>query len=259
MKKMAIIGTDKRLVTLQEAVVKQLDASLFSTMIWSRGLQEQLEELQPEIIFLPIQQLKTDIPIRFPDSCKTLFVGKKYQEIEDELNKDGRQIHFYLEDEEWIWDNANLTAEGFIHYFYLNEKQAIYNKEFIITGYGRVGKRLAFALQQLGAKVVISVRSEHQLYEAKSYGFQFETLDRLMEKGEQRETYLINTIPSRWLSSNQAQAFQAVFDLASNPGCLLETEKTPPNYHLTTSLPGMYFPKDAGQLIARAVLKHLAL
>lgn len=259
MKKIAIIGTDKRLVHLQEALENLLDARLFPTMTWSLELQEQLDQLQPEILFLPIQQMTAEIPFQFPDSCETLFVGKTYKEIEGELNKAGRQIHFYLEDEEWIWDNANLTAEGFIHYFYINEKQAIYNKEFIITGYGRVGKRLAHALHHLGAKVIISVRSEHQLYEAKSYGYSFETLDHLLEERAQKETYLINTIPSKWLTVSQTQEYKAVFDLASQPGCLIDAETIPPNYHLTTSLPGMYFPQDAGQLIARAVLKQLAL
>ena len=52
--------------------------------------------------------------------------------------------------------------------------ESIYNKKFIITGYGRVGKRLAFASASFGSEVIISVRSEHQIYEAKSYGYQIE-------------------------------------------------------------------------------------
>ena len=49
-------------------------------------------------------------------------------------------------------------------------------------------------------------------------------------------------------------------DLASNPGCLLDSsENIPTNYVHSTSLPGMYFPKDAGYLIARSVQTQLAL
>ena len=97
------------------------------------------------------------------------------------MRKKDQYVFDYLEDEQWIWENANLTAEGFINYFYRNEKRVIYNKKFIITGYGRVGKRLAFALHHLGAKVIISVRSEHQLFEAKSYGYQIEALENIIE------------------------------------------------------------------------------
>ncbi len=257
--KLAIIGTDARLVYFQKAVEDKLDARLYPTMTWSQELQEQLDQFQPDIIFLPIQPMTTEIPILFPASCNLLFVGKKYEAIDKEISSGDRQVNYYLEDEEWIWDNANLTAEGFINYFYKIEQQAVYNKEFIITGYGRVGKRLAFALHHLGAKVIISVRSEHQLFEAKSYGYQYETLDHLLDKDEKDHYYLLNTIPSKWLSPSDALSFKRVYDLASNPGCLTNTEELPPNYHLSTSLPGMYFPEDAGQLIARAVLKHLAL
>lgn len=259
-KKCTIIGTDDRLEYLREVLSTTLEVKLFSTMTWNDELQETIDDFQPEILFLPIQAMKMERPFTLPKTVDVLFVGKKYEEIEHACKRTDIKTFYYLEDEQWIWDNANLTAEGFINYFYLNEKKSLYNKQFIITGYGRVGKRLAFALHHLGAKVVISVRSEHQLFEAKSYGFQIEALEKVIEKQKDQLVYLINTIPSKWLGNEETSCFIKVFDLASKPGCLLDSnEKVPANYVNPTSLPGMYFPQDAGYLIARSVETQLAL
>ena len=197
-------------------------------MTWDDELKDAIDQFEPHILFLPIQPLKMECPFILPESCEVLFVGKKNEEIKQEIERRDIQVFSYLEDEQYIWDNANLTAEGFINYFYTHEKQAIYNKQFIITGYGRVGKRLAHALHHLGAKVIISVRSENQLFEAKSYGYDIETLENVLDKQKSKSVYLINTIPSKWLENTQAAYFKQVFDLASNPGCLLDSEENIP-------------------------------
>ncbi|MEI4768526.1 NAD(P)-dependent oxidoreductase [Psychrobacillus sp. FJAT-51614] len=258
--KLAIIGTDERLEYLQEVLSENLEVKLFATMVWNGEVENGIKEFQPNIVFMPIQAMKMERPFSLPKTCNILFVGKKYKEIENACEENKRNVFYYLEDEPWIWDNANLTAEGFIHYFYLNEKQSVYNKKFIITGYGRVGKRLAFALHHLGAKVIISVRSENQLFEAKSYGYEIEALDHVIEKLKDPGVYLVNTIPSKWLNNADAIYFSKIIDLASKPGCLLDSsDNIPDNYVNPTSLPGMYFPQDAGNLLARSVRNQLAL
>lgn len=258
--KLAIIGTDDRLQYLKDELSENIEVKLFSTMVWNDEVENAIHDFQPNIVFMPIQAMKMERPFALPSTCELLFVGKKYEEIEDACDENNRKVFYYLEDEPWIWDNANLTAEGFINYFYLNEKQSVYNKRFIITGYGRVGKRLAYALHHLGAKVIISVRSENQLFEAKSYGYEIEALDYVIEKLKDPTVYLVNTIPSKWLSNEDTIFFNKIIDLASKPGCLLDSsENIPENYANPTSLPGMYFPQDAGNLLARSVRTQLAL
>ncbi|WP_391121391.1 NAD(P)-dependent oxidoreductase [Psychrobacillus sp. L3] len=258
-KKCTIIGTDDRLQYLQEELSTSLEVKLFSTMVWDDELVKKIHQFKPQIVFFPIQEMEMECPLTLPKTCEILFVGKKFKELEQEYETQKRKVFNYLEDEQWIWDNANLTAEGFINYFYLNEKQSLYNKQFIITGYGRVGKRLAFALHHLGAKVIISVRSENQLFEAKSYGYQIEALENLIQEQKEQKAYLINTIPFKWLENTNALHFSKVFDLASKPGCLINSKEKTANYVNPTSLPGMYFPQDAGYLIARSVQNQLAL
>ena len=258
--KCAIIGTDARLPYLQETLDSELDVKIFPTMIWTEELKDAIIDFQPTIIFLPIPPLQIESSFVLPESCLLLFVGKKNIQIEQEIQNSQVHAFYYLEDEQWIWENANLTAEGFINDFYRSENESIYNKKFIITGYGRVGKRLAFALHHLGAEVIISVRSDHQLFEAKSYGYQIEQFEHVVKNENELSTYLINTIPYRWLSPSDTTRFKKVYDLASNPGCLLESaDSIPTNYKHSTSLPGLYFPKDAGFLIAKTVQTQLAL
>ena len=55
------------------------------------------------------------------------------------------------------------------------KNESIYNKKFIITGMEEWGKDWLM-LYIIWGKVIISVRSEHQLFEAKSYGYQIETI-----------------------------------------------------------------------------------
>lgn len=259
-KKCAIIGTDARLSFLKETLDNELEVKIFPTTIWTEELKAAIMDYQPTTIFLPIPPLQIDSSFVLPKSCLLLFVGKTNTEIEQEIQNSQVHAFYYLEDEQWIWENANLTAEGFIYNFYRSENESIYNKKFIITGYGRVGKRLAYALHHLGAEVIISVRSEHQLFEAKSYGYQIEQFEHVVHNQEAHTSYLINTIPNRWLSTSETARFKKVYDLASNPGCLLESANSnPTNYIHSTSLPGLYFPKDAGYLIAKAVQTQLAL
>ena len=249
---------DARFHYLKQALSSEWDVKMFSSTVWDEKLKNKINHLQPKVIFLPIQALAVETLFELPKSCEVLFIGKNNDAIEQEIKKMDIHTFYYLEDEQWIWDNANFTAEGLINYFYTHEKQAIYNKKFIITGYGRVGKRLAYALHHLGASVIIAVRSEHQLYEAKSYGFQIEALENLLTNQKDNSAYLINTIPFKWLRKSGALNFNKVYDLASDPGCLLESdEQIPTNYAHALSLPGMYFPRDAGYLIAQAVQTFL--
>ena len=118
-KKIAIIGTDPRLNFLQQSVSDYLDTQLYPTMTWDTELRETIFAYEPEVIFLPIQPIQTDCSLELPPSCQTLFIGKTNESIDRESKKDTIQPFYYLEDEEWIWENANLTAEGFINYFYL--------------------------------------------------------------------------------------------------------------------------------------------
>ena len=134
-----------------------------------------------------------------------LFIGKKSEEIVQEIERKDLHVFSYLEDEQWIWDNANLTAEGFINYFLFEQK----NSHCIINNLSLQGmeesvKDLAFALHHLGAKVIISVRSENQLFEAKSYGYQIEAFENLIQKQKEQKVYLINTIPFKWLENTNA-------------------------------------------------------
>ena len=130
-KKCAIIGTDARLSFLKDTLDNEPEVKIFPTTIWTEELKAAIMDFQPTIIFLPIPPLQIDSSFVLPESCLLLFVGKTNTEIEQEIQNSQVHAFYYLEDEQWIWENANLTAEGFIYNFYRSENESIYNKKFI--------------------------------------------------------------------------------------------------------------------------------
>ncbi len=82
-----------------------------------------------------------------------------------------------MQQESFIWQNARLTAEGFIATFYGLEQKCIYGQNFTIAGFGRIAKMLASLLVKMGANVHIVARSVVQVSEAKAYGYKATNLD----------------------------------------------------------------------------------
>ncbi|PKC52386.1 hypothetical protein RhiirA1_481608, partial [Rhizophagus irregularis] len=112
--------------------------------VWNEDLNRTAIDFEPNMVVLPIHPLPIHVPIVLGLKNSKIFAGKLNEEWQEILK--GQEIHFYLQDESFIWKNAALTAEAFLSFFY-NTKQAIYGKKYIITGFGRVAKMLAHAIK----------------------------------------------------------------------------------------------------------------
>jgi dipicolinate synthase subunit A len=158
------------------------------------------------------------------------------------------QVHCYVRDEAFIWRNARLTAEAFVHEYYARVKRQLAGTYFSVAGFGKVGKMTAHVLASLGVNVTVVARSITQLSEASVLGYKTEqlTADFHMSAGN-----LINTIPSKWLAVSGNPELH-IFDLASAPGCLKEP-LSPEYYTVLLGLPGKHFPIDAAAVLTDAV------
>ena len=58
-------------------------------------------------------------------------------------------IRPYLKEVQFVWENAVLTAEGFLMEYYASAKRRISGEHFYISGFGKVGKRLLLSLRRL--------------------------------------------------------------------------------------------------------------
>lgn len=243
-----VVGTDERMKVLAKSLATEERTVYYKNKaVWDQQMNTTAIEFQPHVVVLPIQPLEIDVPVVLGIQQAVVHVGKLSTEWESMLHD--QYVHRYLQRENFIWQNAALTAEAFLAYFY-KQKKAVRYKKFIITGFGRVAKMTAHMLKSMQAEVIIMVRSTSQRCEALALGYESYLLDDMpVLKAE----CIINTIPAQWLSPTKRKELALpIFDLASAPGCVQEKTE---DYVLLTGLPGKYFSGDAALLLKNAILE----
>ncbi|WP_153731328.1 NAD(P)-dependent oxidoreductase [Sporosarcina obsidiansis] len=246
-----IIGTDQRLKIANELLLEKGHTSRYiGTDTFDEDLEKILTEWQPDIIVLPLLPMKNNIPLELLGEDAILFTGQTSQEWVNQLQMKGLRNHSYLQNEQFIWQNARLTAEAFVQLFYEHTKRQIAGKHFCIAGFGRVGKAVAQVLHNLQASVTIAARSDKQLAEADMLGY--ESI-RLTQDTRFSSNYLVNTIPSQWLDPEKNENTR-IFDLSSAPGCLMRPHSSE-YYTIHLKLPGIHFPVDAAAVLVDAILR----
>jgi dipicolinate synthase subunit A len=256
-----IIGTDLRIKKSAELLKSPNREIVYEPVdVWDKKIEAVCKTIKPHCIIFPIQPLDVSVSEVNKDCFQentVLFFGRMSPKWDDVITQYELKTLHYLQDEQFIWQNARLTAEGFIAAFYEKNKLSISGRTFHVTGFGRVAKMLANMLQSMGAKVFIFVRSEKIVCEAKAFGYQAAILTPNEFK---RETihYLLNTIPAKWFTNEyviEGNDEMFLFDLASAPGCLAEFDQVLEGYELLPGLPGQYFASDAALLLSETVIK----
>lgn len=246
-----LIGADRRIEESARLFIeKGLDVTVHLNDEVSDELTDKIAEIHPTHIVLPIQGLKGILDTQRLPEGTVFFTGILSETQKTELKSAGNIVSSYLSDERFVWNNARLTAEGFVKDFYQETNTPIANTHFQIAGFGRVGRMLAHVLQAAGAELTIFARSEAQLGEAEALGFAVENLSHDIDF---KPGYLVNTIPAQWLTLQPEDSLR-VFDLASKPGCL-KPGMSSAYYTLHLGLPGKHFPQRAASYLADTILR----
>lgn len=245
------IGTDHRLLKCSQIMKTWgYNTAHYSSNSHSDTLSALLDELSPAHIVLPILEMKNMIPTEEIPVGTTIYPGVMSANSIASYEDSGFPIRSYMKEVEYVWENARLTAEGFLLEYYESTKQCIFGKQFYVTGFGKVAKMTAEVLAALGASVTVIARSSEQLGEATALGYS--TIPFASGDFKVQGT-LINTIPARWLTLDEQKDLR-VFDLASAPGCL--KDNAPDEYYtIHLGLPGKHFPEDAANALAKALLR----
>ena len=248
-KKWLFIGTDQRLSECNRLMIDRgYECRYIKTNTYTQELEALLIEFVPENIVFPILEMDGSVPLELIGIGATLYTGVTSDKWIEAYKAADIRAESYLREELFIWENARITAEAFILAYYAELGHTIAEKRFNVAGYGRVGKMVADTLASLGGDVTVIARSVEQLSEAEMRGFKVEQLSENMKI---EDSYLVNTIPTRWFSVQQALP-RFIFDLASAPGCLVKG-LTLEYYRLLPGLPGNYFPVDAAISLADAL------
>ena len=251
--KWCVIGIDPRMEKLASLLANSNISVLYlQTKAWSYQVERDLSSYQPDVLVLPIQPLEivTDaIGLEHFQSIKKCFVGRLSPEWTRFFEASEINMERYLENEQFIWLNAKLTAEGFIAAYYKEEQESIAGKHFVISGFGRVAKLLAAQLKRMDVYPEIVVRSPVQLAEASAMGYDARKLEPGISCGG---ATFINTIPAKWLTEDYKPLLSTCkrfYDISSSPGCLAIEQDFKEIFRLYTSLPGQFLKEDAARLL----------
>ncbi|AYC29288.1 NAD(P)-dependent oxidoreductase [Paenisporosarcina cavernae] len=252
-----LLGSDERMVYLQQFLSARFSVLYYPVNGWTNEVNRKIEAFHPTHIMLPISPMDICTDSFSLTGVEQLWMGRESPELSQIAQEYSIPVVRYLEEEEWIWCNANVTSESFLKYFYEEQSEQIEGQSFVVTGFGRVAKCLANLLVKMRAKIVIYARSPYQIAEAKAFGY--ETISSL-EKTDLVNAYLVNTIPSKWITSeisNNLHGVKKIFDLASAPGCVDSNVKVKDeDYVLLAGLPGKMLPVSAGKILFDQIMRY---
>lgn len=199
-------------------------------------------------LLLPVPSLEADGTIkggqRLEDSLKTL--------PEDVTVLGGnlpilpcRQVDF-LQDEFYLGENAAITAQCTVRLIQ-QHRDMISGSAALIIGWGRIGKRLAPMLKELGADVTVAARKQADLAAASELGYG--TIEAARWNA-QRYDMIINTAPAPIMEQQEARADALLIDLASVKGIAGD------RVIWARGLPNKEAPDASGILIAKTALRY---
>ncbi len=217
------------------------------------------------LILLPIPTTKNKIHIKgtdielseiyplFEPGCAVACYGLP-DEVRAEAERLGARVIDGLFSEEFLADNAALTAEGALGEILTSSDRSVSEMRIGIIGYGRIGSRLVRALMFMGSKIKLYTRSEQLRSSLGREGI--ETADFNTQSDYSGLDLLVNTAPAMVMNSEVLSKYEAaglkILDLASG-------ECFPPSAYVKKlpSIPEAFYPASAGKLYGRFIEKAL--
>jgi len=158
------------------------------------------------------------------------------------------------QDEEFLVENAVLTAEGAICEASGQSGRSLMGSRCLITGFGRIGEALCRRLLALDALVTVAARDSRQRDKAEAMGAR--ALDFPQLAGE--ADIIFNTVPARIVEMQTWKLFgqdTLYVELASAPGGIDPAEALEAGFRMLDlpGLPGKKYPRSSAQCILRAL------
>ena len=162
----------------------------------------------------------------------------------------GATVYDAALDEDFLAQNAELTARGAVGYILTNSKKDISDMSVGVVGYGRIGMRLASWLLRFGCNVTVYTGRPEVALELGGNGIDTEMVGEISSLGGL--DILINTAPARQIDDRLLSPDLTVIDLAS--GNIFPRSE---GVVKLASVPELYYPITAGRLYADAILRSM--
>lgn len=166
------------------------------------------------------------------------------------------------QDEAFLAENAELTAEGAVFRAMQRQDAAIMGSTCVITGFGRIGRALAKRLAALSAFVIVCARSEMQMRAAHDMGAHPVPLASVASALRHADV-VFNTVPARVLGWEEMQRMRKdalLIELASppygaDPALAIQLGV---NLAMESGVPGRYAAGNAGAALFAALKRAMA-
>ncbi len=224
-----------------------------------------------DINLLPIPTTKDGITLHgTEDKLEPLFENMKKgdmvvgygipREIKERFSNSGLMMLDVSLDEEFLKDNAILTAEGTIGRILTEHTSAVKDMKIGIIGYGRIGQSLLNLFLFLGAEVVVYTSKNEVRLDLCENGISAINLLEVNTEGDlfcfSGLDILINTAPAKVIPDEAVKMLKEcrLIELASGnniPQTLY--------YERFSAVPALMYPKSAGFVLGAAVLRILGI
>ena len=164
-----------------------------------------------------------------------------------------------LEMEEFVLENAYLTAEAAIGILLRECPVSLRGMPVAVVGYGRIGFYLAHMLAGMSARVTVVARNATDRTRAALSGYRTLPTDLLSAGNPDGCTVICNTVPAPLFTRNVLSGYTPgtlILELASGQ----ENVSVCPGIRCIRApgLPGLWTPVSAGYAIAGAMIRCLA-
>ncbi|MBE6884467.1 MAG: dipicolinate synthase subunit DpsA [Ruminococcaceae bacterium] len=280
----AVVGGDLRQARLANALAVSgytvyglffdLDVYVSDKIIRSENIREALEKSNVIVLPLPAslddktvnsmlstREIPLDDCLRYAKPGSILVGGMLSKEFRERAEERGITTEDYAKREEFAVLNAVPTAEGAVAIAMAERAATIRGSKCLVTGYGKVGKRLAALLCAMGANVSVAARKPKDLAEIEANGMSAMHISGLSGGAGDFEV-LFNTVPAMIFGEDILRALRRdclVLDLASKPGGVdFEMAKRLGIHTIwALSLPGKVAPITAGDIMRDTILNIL--
>lgn len=189
-----------------------------------------------------------------------VFAGSINKDIIEKAPEDVTFVDV-LKDENVVWNNAMLTAEGLIAEMIKNTDFVLNGSKILIFGFGKCGTNLATRLHALNCDVTIYDHTPKHLSQAESYGYhvlEYNDFSLYLKDFD----IIINTVPENIMTDFHMSILKktcVLFEIASFPYGFDKKLTDKYNLSLVTcpGIPGITAPKTAGELIAQSIISYL--
>jgi len=215
------------------------------------------------IISPPVNEQVTKQILPYLKTGQVIYGGVVSNRLQHECELLDILLFDYLKWDHVTEANAKLTANGIIKTA-ISNKAVLEESNCLVTGYGFCGKALAIALKQLGANVDVMVRRRELCDIIEENGYGFVDINDKLDSKLKKYSYVFNTVPACILDSNLLDLFSKnvmIFDIASgNGGTDFEYCNSNGIFAVQNlGIPGKEYPKEAGEIIADAIIDSLNL